>query len=255
MTLPRQKSNRKAFLRLIIAGLLILGLLGAYLIYQVFHEPDSPVKSCLEVLPQNKRVGIKIELVRENQVKIDLSGQRGVKAGATPEQIEAFVKCIETTTKKNVMVENGVRLPLEPVGQVANRWRREAGLKLRLMPGSNDEVLNNLRIGPATGLKENIVRTWCSQEKTGACVTCEPDHPTADTVEVLVRLRDNAPVEKRQLDGVWPVPQPGVPSDPWQIVNAKGERFYYECKHPWRRSITRVPNHGEPRDVGSKTTY
>jgi hypothetical protein len=128
--------------------------------------------------------------------------------------------------------KNGVRIRLEPVGQLANRWRREPGLQLRLMPGSNNEGLNNIRIGPAAGQKEDIVRAWCSQEEAGDCISCEPAQPTADTVEVLVRLRDNAPLEKRQLDGVWPVPQPGVQSEPWQIVNAKGERFYYECKHP-----------------------
>jgi hypothetical protein len=178
------------------------------------------------------RVGIKIERLSDGRANVDLSGQRGVEGGATPKQIEEYVKCIEAVTKAKVRVENGVRLPLEPVGQVANRWRREPGLKLRLMPGSNDEVLNNLRIGPATGLKEDIVRAWCGQEEAGACVTCEPDQPTADTVEVVVWLRDNAPVEKRQLDGVWLVPLSGAQSEPWQIVNAKGERFYYECKHP-----------------------
>jgi hypothetical protein len=100
------------------------------------------------------------------------------------------------------------------------------------MPGKNDEALNNIRIGPATGLREDVVRDWCSQEGAGACVSCEPDQPTGDTVEVLVRLRDNAQLEKRQIDGVWPVPQLGVQSEPWQILNAKGDRFYYECKRP-----------------------
>jgi hypothetical protein len=230
MTLPFQKSKRWLSLPLTIGILLAAGV-AVYLIWQVFREPDLS-KLCLEVLPQNKRVGINLESAGKGRVKLDFSGQRGVQTGATPEQIEAFVKCIEATTKAKVQIENGVRLPLEPVGQVANRWRRESGLKLRLMPGSNDEVLNNLRMGPATGSKEAVISDWCSQGKAGACVTCEPDQPVADTVEILVRLWDNAPVEKRQLDGVWPVPQPGIPSEPWQIVNARGERFYYECKHP-----------------------
>jgi hypothetical protein len=184
----------------------------------------------VEVLPQDKRVGMKFES-RSDGTTVDLSGQRGVQTGATPEQIEAFVKCLEATMKTKVTIENGVRLPLEPVGQVANRWSRESGLKLRLMPGRNDGALNNIRIGPATGLKEDVVRAWCSQQ-AGASVSCEPSQPTTDTVEVLVRLRENPPLEKRQLDGVWPVPGPGVHSEPWQIGNAKGERFYYECKWP-----------------------
>src|SRR5262249_9757741 len=88
---------------------------------------------------------------------------------------------------------------------------------------------NNVGIGPAVGPKESVIADWCSPQKAGACVTCEPELPTADTVEVLVRLRDGAPVTKRQLDGTWPIPPPGVRSDPWQLVNEKGERFYYEC--------------------------
>lgn len=230
MMSPPQKNDGKVS-PVLIVGLLIFAVLAAYVVYQVFREPDFS-KLCLEVLPQDKRVGIKIEKSSGGELKIDLAGQRVVQTGATPEQIEAFVKCIEATIQAKVKIENGVRLPLEPMGQVANRWRREPGLQLRLMPGRYDEILNNIRVGPATGLKEDVIRAWCSQERAGACVSCEPDQPTADTVEVLVWLRDNAPVEKRQLDGVWPVPQPGVQSDPWQIVNAKGERFYYECKHP-----------------------
>jgi hypothetical protein len=233
MKAPRHKSGKKDRMSLMMWGvsfLIIMGL-GIYLINQVFRKPDTLSELCLEVLPQNKRVGLKMEY-RDRQVTIDLSGQRGDKEGATPEQIEGFVKCIEITTKASVRIVNGVRLPLEPVGQVANRWRREPGVKLRLMPGSNNEALNNIRIGPATGLKEDIIREWCTQENAGACVICEPHNPTADTVEVLVWLRDNAPLEKRQLDGVWPAPQPGTQSEPWQSVNAKGERFYYECKGP-----------------------
>jgi hypothetical protein len=172
---------------------------------------------------------MKFERGKDGTTVLDLSGQKGVQTGATPEQTEAFVKCLEVTKNIKVIVENAVRLPLEPVGQVANRWSRESGLKLRLMPGSNNEALNNIRIGPATGRKEDVVRDWCSQQ-AGACVSCEPSQPTADTVEVLVRLRNNPPLEKRRLDGVWPVPGPGIQSEPWQIVNAKGERFYYECK-------------------------
>lgn len=59
---------------------------------------------------------------------------------------------------------------------------------------------------------------------------CDPLEPKADTVEVLVRLRDNAPVERRKLDGTWATPGPNAKPEPWQIVNQSGERFYYECR-------------------------
>jgi len=228
MTSPPNKSRKSIGIVLVIVGVVVVVL---FLIWQVFREPSDLSNACLDVLPQDKRVGMKFERGKDGSTVLDFAGQKGVQTGATPQQAEAFIKCLEATKNIKVTVENAVRLPLEPVGQVANRWSRESGLKLRLMPGSNNEALNNLRIGPATGRKEDVVRDWCSQQ-AGACVSCEPSQPTADTVEVLVRLRDNPPLEKRQLDGTWAVPAPGIQSEPWQIVNAKGERFYYECKRP-----------------------
>ena len=224
--------SRKRKIRWLIPAVLftLAGLaLGYYLIKRVFDPLENV---CVEVLPQNKRVGMKFSRTREGQIEMDLLGERGVQSGATPQQIDAFVRCIEATKGEEVVIKNGVRLPLEPVGQVANRWAREPGLHLALMPGSNNKALNNLAIGPAVGPKENVIRAWCSLQQAGPCVSCEPDQPTADTVEVLIRLRDHAPVEVKRFPGSWPVPQPGLPSEPWQLVNEKGERFYYECKQP-----------------------
>jgi hypothetical protein len=217
-----------------ISPLLIIGMatlavalaLGWYLIGKVFDRPNDLLNACAQALPQDQRIGLKIEPRGNNGISIDLGGSK--QTGATPEQIEQIVKCYELT-KKTVIIENGVRIPLEPLGQVANRWQREAGLKLVLMPGENNEVLNNLRIGPATGHKEDVVRMWCDKEHAGSCVSCEPDQPSDDS-QVLVRLRKDAPIEKTRLPGTWPAPQTGIETEPWQLVNKQGERFYYECK-------------------------
>jgi hypothetical protein len=224
----KQGASRAA---VIVGGIVLLAVLMviAYLIKNVFDRPTEIGELCAEVLPQDKRIGMKTEYTKNGVVKLDLTGQRGVPAGASPEQIEKFIQCLERA-KEKVIVESGVRLPLEPLGQVANRWKSEHGLQLRLLPGANDEVLYNLRLGPAAGLKENVIREWCTHRNAGRCVTCEPTEPTVDTVEVLVSLRRDAPAAKRKLDGVWPLPPPGVPVEPWQLVNEKGERFYYECR-------------------------
>jgi hypothetical protein len=47
--------------------------------------------------------------------------------------------------------------------------------------------------------------------------------------QVIVRLKDNPPVGKRQMEGSYP-PAPANPHQPWEDVNDKGERFYYECR-------------------------
>jgi len=123
-----------------------------------------------------------------------------------------------------------VSLSPQPVGQVADLWKADSRLRLRLMPGIRDDVLNNLRIGPDAGPKEIVIRDWCSAKYAGRCVTCDPSEPTSDTFEVLVRLKKAARVEKSKMDGRWPVPQPGIKLEPWQLVNSRGDRFYYECK-------------------------
>ena len=214
----------------ILAGIVALAVVAIVIVLQVFRGPDTLSNACVEVLPQDKRVGLKVQQ-KGNDVTVDFSGQRGVQSGATPEQINAFVKCLEATMKKPVSVENGVRLPLEPVGEVMSHWKRDGGLQLRLLPGTNTEALYNLRIGPAVGLKEHVIADWCGPAQAGDCVTCDPPQPTSQTNEVVVRLKEGAPVHKRQLDGLWPAGPPGVQPEPWQLVNDKGERFYYECVH------------------------
>src|SRR5947208_7570015 len=132
MRTPGDKTSSKV----IIVGIIVLGFVAAYLISFVFRDADPLANVCLEVLPKNQRVGMKFEK-QPDVIKIDLSGQRGVETGATPEQMEGFVKCLEVASRAKVTVEDGVRLSLEPVGQVANRWKRESGIHLRLLPGSN----------------------------------------------------------------------------------------------------------------------
>lgn len=223
MTARAMRGNVTVTISVLLAAVL------AYFIYE-FTKPGHP---CLEALPRDQSVGIKVETLKGGLFNLDLKGQRGSKTGASPEQLEFLVKCIEAAKAGNIVsISDGVRLPLEPVGQVANRWQRESGVKLRLMPGGNDDILNNLRIGPATGLKENVIGHWCSNAQAGNCVTCEPNDPKADTTEVLVRLRANPPAEKQQLSSGWAVPTAKAPSEPWQLVDNKGTRHYYECTRP-----------------------
>jgi hypothetical protein len=231
MTEPTRGRTRKLATTAVLCGLAVFLVIALYLTKNIFKDPDNLPMICAQMLPQNQRVGMSFEPVGKGLLKIHFDGQRGVATGATPEQMEKVVSCIERVQGR-VVIDNGVRLPLEPVGQVANRWGRESGLHLRLLPGSNDEALDNLRIGPAVGLKETVITDWCSPQQAGSCVTCEPSNPTKETNEVLVRLREGAPADKRQLDGLSPIPPPGVTPEPWQIVNQKGQRFYYECKHP-----------------------
>lgn len=216
----------------IVISLLIVAGIGAYVANSVFSESDPIAKLCTQILPQEKRFGMKGKLIGSSGIEIDLQGLRDTKSGADPAQIEGFLECIRLRLNREPQVVNGVRVPLEPVGQFANRLKRESGTKLTLMPGANDEILQNLRIGPGAGPKETIITDWCSLGKAGACVTCEPDNPATSAVEVIVRLRQNPPVEKKMLPGKVPPPSAGIKLEPWQLVDSEGNRFYYECKKP-----------------------
>jgi hypothetical protein len=68
-----------------------------------------------------------------------------------------------------------------------------------LKPSGDQKLLNNLRIGPAVGRKQDIMRNWCAADETGACVKCTPENPNGTTNYVEIQLRRNPKVEREQL--------------------------------------------------------
>jgi len=135
--------------------------------------------------------------------------------------------------------QNSVNLPIQPIGEVADHWKTDNDLRLTLMPSGDQKLLNNLRIGPAVGTKQEIMRKWCGADETGACVKCTPENPTETTNYVEIQLRPNPKVEREQLPGVWPNPPAGRQPEPWQLVDPDGKRFVYVCKHNQARAAPR----------------
>jgi hypothetical protein len=213
----------------VIAFLIFAGFAIVWFFPRLRPPENEVLALCSGVLPHNENLGLKFGS-KDNQIDIDIGAVRSVDSTATAAHLDAFIKCLEAAGKE-VKVVNGVTLPIEPIGQVANRWEHENGLKIALLPGINPEIINNLRIGPAAGTKFEVMRAWCSPAQAGNCVICEPNDLQDSTPQVIVRLRaDNSPVDKVQMPGTWQAPQQGIPNAAWQIVDAQGRRFFYECQ-------------------------
>ena len=208
-----------------------LGLVFAFVAYLVFRP--TPTSVCLALLPQKANAGFSID---GKTIKVDI-GVVQESSGASPEQAASFIECLRNRNPEaTVETSNGVLIPRMPVGELSDNWHSQRGLQLSLEPEPNapekNKVLQNLGIGPAAGTKAAVVRDWCKAAQ--ACVTCNPQAITATSNQVIVRLKADATYDKRQMDGNYP-PSPANPHMPWEDVNEKGERFYYEC----RRDATR----------------
>jgi hypothetical protein len=228
----------------VVVTVLGLAVIAAFIIvsFRLFPEPPKPpqdpeIIACLAIVPQTAKLGIDFKSTGSNEVLLTPTASRESAIGLDPKVAELVVKCL-LERGRVVKFENVVRLPLEPVGQTANRWSRESGgPALRFVAGANDPpgVLYNLQIGPAVGQKAQVVRNWCGTGEAGGCVTCSPADFKDDIPEVVVRLKESPPVVREQMEGTWPIPQldqTNKPTglEPWQLVDVQGKRWFFACK-------------------------
>lgn len=217
-----------------IIAILATAFVVVAIVYLVFRQPpfDQEFAICYEPIPENRKIGISGERKEDGTVALSLAGEVNQPNTPTDAQLQAFLQCVEKIAGRGVVLTNFVRLPIEPIGQVANRWARETGgPKVLFDPGGAKE-LNLLRVGPVAGTKADVVTRWCGANT--ACVSCDPAVADKDTVQVLVSLLSNAPLVEKELPSEsgdpWPIPPPGTTSEPWQKIDQEGRRFYLECQ-------------------------
>lgn len=216
-------------MRATVAIALIFAVLAGFSVWWMMPRPLPEVVICQSVVPGAKQVGLKFSRAAGGGIDVDFGGTTTTNA-ATAEALRAFLDCLEKqNNNKTINLVHGVRLDLEPIGQVAEHWKSDIGLRLKLMPGGEEKILNNLRIGPTVGSKQEVIRNWCSAEQAGNCVTCVPNEPTETTSAVEIQLRPNPPVEIIQMPGMWSGAAPGGRLEPWQLVS-DGKRSLYVCK-------------------------
>jgi hypothetical protein len=206
-----------------------LSILVGVLAWFVF-KPVSPDEVCLSVLPRKSNVGF---VVDGKLVSVNI-GALQESTGANSDQTRGFIECLGRSSQDRVIkTSNGVIVPRQPIGQLSDAWKGEqGGLVLTLEPKPNDvesnTVLQNIGIGPRVGTKASVVKEWCNKQAQ-ACVACDPTEVSESSNQVIIRLKDHPPVTRRQMDGVYP-PAPQNSHRPWEDVNERGERFYYECR-------------------------
>jgi hypothetical protein len=223
MTAPRVMAPR-----VIIA--FIFAVVVVFSIWWLVPRPLPEVVICEKIVPGSTSVGLKLGRAKDGGTDVGFDGSV-TKTEAKGETLHAFLECLgKQNPQKQVNLIGGVDLPkLEPIGEVADHWKEDADLTVSLMPGADNAVLNNLRIGPAAGTKADVVGAWCSG--ASACVKCTPSNPNGQTHNVEVELLPNAPVEKKLMPGKWPLPPAGGMLKPWQLVDQNGDRSFYRCTH------------------------
>lgn len=192
-------------------------------------EADPDICPCLKLLPSDDKFGISYEIGRSPQLlsKVVFSGDKNISSGLSPELAEKFVDCV-VKLRDTVEFINYAHIVTSPIGQVADEWLGETGLKISLRPRDEREIaiLNNLQIGPISGLKWHILEKWCSREVMGRCVTCSSLESGADAIAVEVKLRDNAPVSRDYWSDNWLTDRPRMP---WDDIDENGIRYLYSC--------------------------
>jgi hypothetical protein len=99
---------------------------------------------CESVVPGVKQVGLKFGRGSGGGVDVDFGGSVTTTA-ANSEALHTFLECLkEQNSHKAVTITRGVDLTLEPIGQVADHWKGDDDLRLMLMPGGDESILNNL---------------------------------------------------------------------------------------------------------------
>ncbi|WP_425404227.1 hypothetical protein [Hwanghaeella sp.] len=214
--------NASTATAIILSLALLVGAFIAWLVLRDSCEQDKIVCDCAVVLGAKKVGGVKVETGKDGKANVDVGAVLESSTNVAAVQVEAWTNCLEQRGKAHRIV-NGVSLPAEPIGQVANRWKREQGLQIDLGSTSN-KILQNLKIGPTAGPKSSVIQSWCTGE-AGSCITCEPTNWQDAGVQVSVRLKANAPVEKTVMSENWSP----LASEPWQIVDEQGTRYFYRC--------------------------
>ncbi|WP_220750615.1 MULTISPECIES: hypothetical protein [Jannaschia] len=219
-----------------VVMILVGGALVAFLFWRLWApdvdvslcEADPTVCPCMRILPEDRQLGIKFSVDNGKLTELEFGGSRAQGEAPSADLAEKFVQCIERV-RKDAVVKNFSKLNTSPIGQIANQWLRNNGPQITLRPQNEEEIpiINNLQIGPTSGVRWKILEEWCSGEMSD-CVECSDTLAGEQTVAVEVRLRENAPVFREFWSDDWPIVDPKRKA--WELVDNEGKRYLYACR-------------------------
>lgn len=215
----------------VVVGLFVI----AFIAWLIFRPPADAYGLCAKLIPGDNKIGLVIKVPEKGPPHIDF----GAGTNVDPKVVEAIDKitaCVRDANPAKLVPLQGrlTTTEREPLGQLADRWRREDGIKVRLaIPTDKSETaktLNNLSIGPSNGevTKVALIADWC--RANSACVTCEPRELVPTAGEVVVRLTDSASVNEDVYQAVAGAPKADGTYEPWELVDDTRRRLIYTCK-------------------------
>ena len=204
----------------------ILAVLAGFSVWWLNQRLPSEVAICARIVPGFSQVGLGLKSQADGALEIDFGTVQKTENATLPEAYAAFNECLKA---KNIKIEvvNGIEIPdPQPLGAIASHWADDSDLKLTLITtgGEDEQKLNNMRIGPQTGRKSDVLANWCGTATAGKCVECKPANPDETARAVEISLRPNAALKKIVMAGDWPNP----PKEPWELIE-DGKRFLYDC--------------------------
>lgn len=208
-----------------LAAVIVVGICFFFTDDDVECKSNPDICPCSAIIQKDKRIGVKYVPHSKYPVTGEVEFVAGQKGLLTSEIADKYVECLQEI-RKPIKLVNYARLQTSPIGQVAHQWSRQKGFKIFLRQKNKNEVkdINNLQIGPISGLKWDIMNEWCAEMEQ--CVVCSEQESNQETVAVEVRLRSRAPLERELWSSGWP--KTGT-RKPWEDIDGKGDRYLRSC--------------------------
>ena len=214
-----------------LAGLALVLLLMGFLVWRLTAPPTDVWSYCARLVPGSERLEISF-VPSENSAPTLKVGAGRVTDTKDVEVIKTLSDCIRERSGREPAIQWLVSISAEPLGQLANRWRSEPGLQVKLVtPDARSAlILNNLKIGPTNKAltKSQLLDAWCSAN--AACVTCQPAQISEEAAEAEVGLRPKAPTEELVYQELAGAPKSDGTYEAWQYVKHDRKRYYFSCK-------------------------
>lgn len=226
------RDKRYAYkLAAVLGGLALLG----FIVWRLTMPATDLWSYCTRLVPGWERMQVTFGTGSQGKVPTLDIGAGRLNDTADAAVIAALSQCVRDKSGVEPAVRWLVSIQSEPLGQLANRWNQEPGLRVRLGPSAEQNdiaVLNNLKIGPTNKAvtKVELLQQWCRQ--SAACVACDPADIAAEASEVEVRLKPKPATSKQVYQDVAGAAKPDGTYEPWQLIESDRKRYYFVCQGP-----------------------
>jgi hypothetical protein len=209
-----------------IVAVLILGL-GAIALLVWFTRGET---DCVKLLPSSTEIGVGGSSA--SGIDGNAVGRHRSEGAQSVTQANAYLACRRLQAQRDAPAEPSkspdyTAIQESSLGQLENHWRTETdGFRIHLRPALENNVLENMAVGPASGLKQDVMISWCQDNV--ACVACRFDPPSGNSRSVSVELRQARPtMERRPMS----LPGPAMAASPpvrYEDIEA-GQRYLWRC--------------------------